>query len=140
MLSVECRVRSVGRPGALLRRVLRPLLRSQASLEVVVVGGKAMRRLNREHHHSDTVTDVLAFPGDGRVLLGSVVVCADVARREARVRGLSLQSELALYAVHGTLHLLGHRDGNPRDSERMRRAEVRCLGAAGLSTDRGRRL
>ncbi|MGE4159541.1 MAG: rRNA maturation RNase YbeY [Planctomycetota bacterium] len=138
MLSVESKVRRRGLPVTAMRRALRPLLKKAGGrdLELVIVGSRAMRRLNREHHHCDATTDVLAFPGDGRVLLGSVVVCTDVALRESKARGLSLASEMALYAVHGTLHLMGHRDDSPAGSRRMRQAEVRALRAAGLSTDR----
>lgn len=138
MLSVESSVRLKGLPLAAMRKALRPLLNRMdgRGLELVIVGSRAMRSLNRDHHHCDAPTDVLAFPGDGRLLLGSVVVCVDVARRESRARGLSFASEMALYAVHGTLHLMGHRDDTPAGSKRMRRAEVRALKAAGLTTDR----
>ena len=55
-----------------------------------------------------------------------------VARREALERGHPPYHEALLYAVHGTLHLLGHDDHAPRARARMRRAERSWLEALGL--------
>ncbi|MBK6939774.1 MAG: rRNA maturation RNase YbeY [Planctomycetes bacterium] len=97
---------------------------------LVVVGDRRMRRLNREFHAVDETTDVLAFElerwsTDG--FDGEVIVCAPYARREARSRGLAFTTELALYAVHGILHLLGEDDHEPERARRMRRRERQIL-------------
>ena len=49
-------------------------------------------------------TDVITFQH------GDIVVCPDVAAREARRRGLTLANELLRYCVHGWLHLRGYDD------------------------------
>ena len=77
-----------------------------------------MRRLNREFHDADEITDVLAFPLDEgareRGPEGEVIVCVPQAYREARARGLPPLTELLLYVVHGSLHLLGEDDHDAR--------------------------
>lgn len=103
-------------------------------LSVAVLGDAPMRRLNRERLGHDYATDVLSFVlEDGpRGLLGDLALGAGVARREAASRGVPAYHELLLYAVHGTLHLLGHDDHAPRARAAMRRAEREVLAALGL--------
>jgi len=111
----------------------RPLLTS-----LLCVDGREMARLNRRFHATPGMTDVLSFPvgerdeDTGRWLVGEVAVCRPVAEREARRRGLAVEAELLLYAVHGWLHLAGHDDHRPADRRRMRAAERRVLARLGL--------
>jgi probable rRNA maturation factor len=83
----------------------------------------------------ETVRLLSAFP-PGVVLLGDVVISLDTARRVAKERGVSAQSELNLYLAHGLLHLLGYDHHRPADAKRMARAEARLLGARGMLTRR----
>ena len=103
-------------------------------LSVVVLGDRPMRALNRERLAHDWTTDVLSFPleDDPDGLMGALALGGDVARREAAARGHPAYHELLLYAVHGTLHLLGHDDHHPSCRTRMRRAERAWLAALGL--------
>jgi probable rRNA maturation factor len=102
-------------------------------LSIVAVGDRLMRRLNRDYHHADETTDVLAFPFlEGAVIDGEVVVCAPCARREARARGLPWETELCLYVAHGVLHLAGEDDATKPGALRMRRLERLALRRAGL--------
>jgi probable rRNA maturation factor len=101
-----------------------------------------MARLHRRHLGRLSPTDVLAFdmrdtrrlrerrPHSG--LEGEIVVSYDAATREARRRGHAWKVELALYALHGTLHLLGYDDHSPRRAQRMHSAEDRLLKAVGF--------
>jgi len=104
-------------------------------LDVVFLDGKTMKRLNRDYHNVDQITDVLAFPYEGDYL-GEVFVCSDVAKKQSAKRRLSFTSELVLYAVHGTLHLLGYDDRDKIKAKKMREKEVQVLAKAGLQTDR----
>ena len=77
---------------------------------------------------------MLSYPlADGpEGLHGALAVGAEVVAREAARRGHPPYHEACLYAVHGTLHLLGHDDHAPKARARMRRAERAWLGALGL--------
>ncbi|MBI4577909.1 MAG: rRNA maturation RNase YbeY [Planctomycetes bacterium] len=111
------------------------LVGRQGDVTVVVMDDRQIRRLHREWLGVDSATDVLSFPLAGGPavdrLLGEVYVSAQTARREARARGRSVVQELALYVVHGVLHLVGFDDGEPAALARMREAETRALGALG---------
>lgn len=106
---------------------------SAVTVSVAVIGDHRMRRINRDYHHADETTDVLAFPDDdpSSGFLGEVLVCAPEAFRQADRRSLPPLTELLLYAVHGTLHLLGEEDHTPIFARRMRRLEMRILGMIG---------
>lgn len=99
---------------------------------VAVVGDAEMRRLHGTSLGKRSTTDVLAYPRGPRGDADQIAVCLDVARREARRRGHSLHAELALYAVHGVLHLAGHDDHAPRARARMWKRQAEILGSLGL--------
>jgi probable rRNA maturation factor len=102
---------------------------------VSVMSDAEARRVNRRWLSHDYAPDVVSFPlsepGAG-VLVGTLAVSRDTARREARRRGHAPYHELMLYVVHGVLHLLGHDDGTARARAAMRRAEREALAALGL--------
>ena len=96
--------------------------------------------LNEQHLGKSGPTDVLSFPLDAGerpvadddpvpVLLGDVVICPDVARAQAPTHAGTLDDELALLVVHGTLHVLGHDHAAPDDAAAMRSKELELLVA-----------
>ena len=111
--------------AAALRHGRRPGLR----VEVVFVSDRALARLHARHLDDPRPTDVLAFElgSQGGGAEAELYVSVERARAEARARGLPPDQELALYVVHGCLHLCGFDDHAPRARRRMRRAEGRVL-------------
>ena len=106
-----------------------------ARVELTLLGGAAMRRLNRRATGRRGLTDVIAFPlpqPDGTVL-GDVYVCPDVAERWVKGRGRGkregVEEELVRLAVHGTLHVLGfdHPEGPGRTRSAMWRRQERYV-------------
>ena len=61
------------------------------------------------------------------VLLGDVVVCPEVAQRNADDRGMNPDDEIALLVVHGVLHVLGHDHAGIDDTARMKAREHALL-------------
>ena len=124
----------------LLRRVAEHVLAAEGfrsgTLSIAVVSARAMSALHREFTGR---TDVLAFDLDSDRRAGrldaEVILCADVARRQAATRGGTLQAaraELALYLVHGILHLAGYDDHAPRQFVTMHLREDELLERLGL--------
>lgn len=147
-LQIEVRCLSRVPPGtsALLGRAARYAARAErfarGSLSIAVVGAEAMARLHREHLNIAGPTDVLTFDlGSDRRrkrLDAEVVVCAPVARGAAgRQRAAAgalqpVQAELALYVVHGLLHLAGYDDHGAADAARMHAREDELLTQIGI--------
>ena len=63
---------------------------------------------------------------------GEIVVSVDTADREADLRGHDITAELTLYAIHGTLHLLGFDDQASEDAARMHSLEDDILSSLGV--------
>lgn len=97
-------------------------------LSVVFLTDAALAALHGRFLDDPTTTDVITFAGDPALGTGGeICVSADTAARCARERGEDLSGELALYLVHGWLHLAGHDDLEPCRKRAMRRAEARAL-------------
>jgi len=65
--------------------------------------------------------------GAGKVIGGEVVLSAETALRAATGFHTNPQHELALYLVHGLLHLCGYDDLKPNEKRLMRRREAEAL-------------
>ncbi len=58
---------------------------------------------------------------------GEIFVSVDTAQTYATRKNLDFSRELALYLVHGYLHLAGFDDLVPAKKQKMRRAEKKAL-------------
>ena len=108
-----------------------------SELSILFVSAEHMRKLNSHFAGDDYPTDVLAFPmmddddidDEEGPLLGDVVVCPVVAQRNADRIGHSLEVELGVLVVHGTLHLLGYDHQGTKDKEAMDRRQSEILAS-----------
>lgn len=124
---------------ALARHVLTAMrVHPRAELSVVLVDEPAMEQLHMQWMDEPGPTDVLSFPmdelrpgsdGEDAVpgLLGDVVLCPQVAVRQARTAGHSSQEELLLLTTHGILHLLGYDHAEPEEEKEMFGLQRRLL-------------
>ncbi|MBK8914290.1 MAG: rRNA maturation RNAse YbeY [Phycisphaerales bacterium] len=120
-------------------------------LSVVVLGRRAMATLHETSLAVAGATDVLTFDlgTDRRAgwLEGEIYICADVALQQSRnhrrpaggaappgtaggIRAAD-RAELALYLVHGLLHLSGHEDHTRAGFARMHAREDELLRRMG---------
>lgn len=98
---------------------------STKSLSIVLVNDRQMAALNRQYHHTSGPTDILTFDyGDGQAEL---IISVDHSIAHARRYRTTPSRELALYVIHGILHLQGYDDRTPAQRRRMRAAERRLL-------------
>ena len=85
--------------------------------------------------HHDEPTDVITFPlsaSKAECLEGELVIGAEIARNQAAERGHAERAELALYVIHGILHLCGYDDHRSADRRKMRARERLYLRQLGL--------
>jgi probable rRNA maturation factor len=135
---------------ALARRVLaRMRVHPQAELSVVLVDEAAMEQLHVQWMDEPGPTDVLSFPMDelrpgvdgeesAPGLLGDVVLCPQVAARQAQKAGHTTQDELLLLTTHGILHLLGYDHAEPEEEREMFGLQRKLLLEFLASRDAGR--
>jgi probable rRNA maturation factor len=127
-------------------------VRGDAEVSLLFVDETAMAELNQRFLGHAGPTDVLAFPIDEDVyegarsadslgpgpsvdpelselptILGDVVLCPAVARRNAPTHAGTYDDELALLVVHGLLHLLGMDHAEREEAEVMQKREQELL-------------
>jgi len=114
-----------------------------AELSLMIVDIKHMERLHEVYMGEPGPTDVLAFPQDDldsgapvtgsddvpEALLGDVVLCPQVAERQALTAGHSPTQELHLLCTHGILHLLGYDHAEPEEEQEMVAVQTRLMEA-----------
>jgi probable rRNA maturation factor len=125
--------------GAQARFVLDRLrIHPQAELSVLLVGEAAMTDLHVRWMDEPGPTDVMSFemdelrPTKGEEepepgMLGDVVICPQVAERQADAAGHRVADELALLLTHGILHLLGYDHAEPDEHAEMFGLQARLL-------------
>ncbi|MBT8401249.1 MAG: rRNA maturation RNase YbeY [Rhodothermia bacterium] len=108
-------------------------------LGVILCERDRHQELHRSFLGDPAPTDVLAFdlePGSESVD-GEVYVDLDTANQRHREFGSTFREEVLRYVVHGVLHLVGYRDKNSTDAEKMRtRQETLLQGFLGSDSDR----
>lgn len=101
-----------------LKNVLGYILRRERGpagvFNFIFVDNKEINRINRQYLGRKGITDVIAFPlsDNSDDVNGEVIVSVEEALRQSRKRGIPLNNEIALYCIHGLLHLMGYDDLN----------------------------
>lgn len=118
-----------------VKRVLKEEGVNNVEVSVVLGDDGFVQELNRLWRGVDSPTDVLAFPfkekgmiKDG-ACLGEIAISLDTARQQAKTLGHSLEKELEVLLIHGTLHLLGYDHEREKDWLKMQQREKElCQG------------
>jgi len=97
----------------------------------------AIRALNDQWRHKDTVTDVLSFPMqeapfDVSEWLGDIALAVPFARHEASRLGVPVDAHIIHLIIHATLHLLGFDHIEDDDAVRMQTLEIEAMQSLGL--------
>jgi probable rRNA maturation factor len=126
---------AVERLRTLAEQVCRRFGQGAICLELAIVDDPEIRRLERQFFDQDETTDVISFDlseaGEPQRTL-CIAVNVDEAQRQARRRSHGVETELALYVVHGLLHQFGFDDVDPMAAERMHQMEDRILEDEGF--------
>lgn len=96
-------------------------LRALPEVAVAIVSDAAIARVHVDFMGIEGPTDVITFEH------GDIVVSAETARAYAERYDHPIEHELALYTIHGLLHLNGFDDLSAAPAARMRRAQERVL-------------
>lgn len=110
---------------------------ANAELSVAIVTIDEMAEMNERYRGKEGATDVLSFScddpcpaaSDEPIALGDVVIAPEVAEKQAAELGTTVESELNLLLVHGTLHLLGYDHETDEDAAVMQARERVLLAA-----------
>ena len=125
--------------AALARHVLDAMnVHPLTELSILLVDTTVMAELHVQWMDEPGPTDALSFPMDElrpgtqdeptpAGLLGDVVLCPEVAARQAVAANHSTVEELLLLTTHGILHLLGFDHVEPEEEKEMFALQRRLL-------------
>lgn len=106
--------------------------RNDAEVTIRFVEEKESHQLDLQYRHKDRPTNVLSFPfeypdiipEEQRILLGDLVICMPVVKKEAEEQHKKLKDHYAHMVIHGCLHLLGYDHITDQEAEEMESLEV----------------
>ena len=98
-------------------------LKALPEVEVAIVSDRVIADVHQQFMNIPGPTDVITFEH------GEIVMSAETAASYAAEHGHSVEEELALYTVHGMLHLNGFEDATSREAARMRLVQDRIWKA-----------
>lgn len=101
--------------------VLEVLGEKNFNCNIALVDDKKIKELNFRFRKINSPTDVLAFSTK------DIVISTETALRNAAEYNNSLYGELALYIIHGILHLLGYDDTTDSERAIMKKKETEIL-------------
>ena len=118
-----------------LAQLLRDHEIQHAELSIAVLDDMEIREYNRKYLEHDWPTDVISFllsEEDCEPLEGQLLISRQTADTVAAELPWDGDAELLLYAIHGTLHLIGYDDDTPDSLGAMRNQERKYLQRAGV--------
>ena len=114
----------------------------QIYISVILTNEKNIQRINKEYRNIDKATDVLSFPmfeqneieeaKKQEEVLGDIIVCMPVIKRQAIEYEHSEEREFAYMLVHGFYHLMGYDHMVEEEKVIMRAKEEKILGKLGI--------
>lgn len=107
-----------------------------------IVDEPEMTELNERYRHKQGATNILSFPFEipegynpeamEMNLLGDLVICAPVLKKEAWEQHKNLDQHWAHIIVHGVLHLLGYDHIDDDEAEEMENKEIAILNTLNI--------
>ena len=109
----------------------------ESEVSLTYVDACTIHVLNRDYRGVDRPTDVLSFECDGAIVedgseicvLGDIVICPEVCKKQCGDFGNTFEEELRLLTCHGVLHLLGYDHIEDVEAEIMEAKEREILSA-----------
>ena len=108
------------------------------SCTIRVVDEAESAEFNGRYRNKQGPTNVLSFPYESMAgvetdLLGDLLICAPVVRREAESQGKSIDMHFSHLVVHGILHLFGYDHQTTADAAEMEGLEIQVLEQHGYT-------
>ena len=110
------------------------LSRYKNNHEIVIrlVGIKEITKLNKKYRKKNKPTNIISFqfdPPQGikHNLLGDLVICLPLVKKEAKTQGKTILAHLAHLTIHGVLHLLGYDHKTCKEAKQMETLEIKHL-------------
>ena len=108
---------------------LKEILDRDTEVCLRIVDESEIQTINLTYRGKNEATNVLSFPADnvdesGRILLGDIVICQEVAIKESIIQEKSIEAHFAHLLIHGLLHLHGHDHSVDDQADEMEQIEI----------------
>lgn len=121
-----------------LNKVLSEIKLSNVEFSVSFINEVNMKRMNRKFRDIDDSTDILSFAaedddgfgfisaGRRKRVLGDILICPEVLKRNAQTFKVSENEELRRLLIHGVLHLSGenHQTNDPSEPMLIKQEKI----------------
>ena len=123
-----------------IKKIVRSVLKSEkkdAELNVVFTDNKRIKEINKTFLGHNYATDVITFAYDEASInndkaSGEIIISVEMAKKLAQKHDCAVEGEIALYLVHGLLHLFGYNDKKKKEAKKMHQREGELLSALGF--------
>lgn len=110
------------------KKVLSGENKKTENFSLAFVGEQEIKKLNKKFRKKNKATDVLSFSLTDKNFLGEIIICPDVAEKNAKKYGVSKKYEITKIFIHGILHLLGYdHEGSEKEAEIMEKKQEKYL-------------
>lgn len=85
--------------------------RTSSGINIIFAGDGLVKMINTEYRLKNKTTDVIAFEfkgGDCKRPGGDIFISVEMAKKNAKAFGATVNSETARLITHGVLHVLGY--------------------------------
>ena len=99
---------------------------------VRIVSEKDSAELNKHYRKIDKPTNILSFLIVDNPLIGDLILCHPIIKKEAKEQNKEIISHYAHLVIHGYLHLLGYDHENDNEAIKMEAKEISALSRLGF--------
>jgi|TARA_B110000971_G_C19642690_1_gene334152 probable rRNA maturation factor len=99
---------------------------------VRIVSEKDSAELNKHYRKIDKPTNILSFLIEDNPLIGDLILCHPIIKKEAKEQNKEIISHYAHLVIHGYLHLLGYDHENDNEAIKMEAKEISALSRLGF--------
>jgi|TARA_B110000037_G_scaffold98708_1_gene115562 probable rRNA maturation factor len=111
---------------------LNSVIKKDSSITIRIVDENESKSLNYNYRNQNKPTNVLSFILSENPLIGDIVLCHPVIKKEASSQNKKILSHYAHLLIHGYLHLIGYSHDKKQDAEEMEKKEIQILKKNGF--------
>ena len=111
---------------------LSQIVKAETTLTIRIVDEAESQSLNNQYRKKNEPTNVLSFLISDNPLLGDIILCHSVIKKEALAQKKSIDDHYAHLVIHGYLHLIGFDHTKNDDALTMENKEIAVLKKLGI--------
>ena len=108
------------------------IVKAETTLTIRIVDKAESQLLNNQYRKKNEPTNVLSFLISDKPLLGDIILCHSVIKKEALAQKKSIDDHYAHLIIHGYLHLIGFDHTKNDDALTMENKEIAVLKKLGI--------